>query len=68
MLITKVAIPTSVPSTSTESRSQPTPPPEVKTHDESGVEGRALKLAKLFMDTSNRFFRHCPWTKACACA
>ena len=42
-----------------DSRSQSTPPPEVRTDNESGVEDGALELAKQFMSTMGNLARKC---------
>jgi len=47
------------PSPSPDSRSQSTPPPEVKTDNVSGVEDGALELAKQFMSTMGNLARKC---------
>ena len=47
------------PSPRPDSRSQSTPPPEVRTDNESGVEDGALELAKQFMSKMGNLARKC---------
>ena len=58
--ITKVdQVPHGSPSPRPDSRPQSTPPPEVRTDNESGVEDGALELAKQFMTKMGNLARKC---------